>query len=125
MRIAGMALVALSGAAIALGLWTIGGPEQARREQRDAQRLTDLRMMARHYRCLNEHSQVTGAATPLCPLSETPTDPLNGAAYTITQSDERLVQICAEFETTLSARGISDSFDPVTGCLTISLSDGG
>lgn len=124
MRIAGLALVALSATAIALGLWTVGGPEQARREQRDAQRLSDLRAIARHYRCLHDHAQNTDAVTPVCPRPENSGDPRDGAVYAVSQPEDGLVQICAEFETPLSTHGFMNGFDPETGCLTVSLPPG-
>ncbi|MCC5963280.1 MAG: hypothetical protein JJU09_09135 [Rhodobacteraceae bacterium] len=119
MRAAGIALVALAVVAVALGLWTIGGPEQARSENRDAQRMSDLHAMARHVRCLDDQGLDLTAESPLCPLPEARSDPKTGAPYDISTPQDGIVTICAAFETAQTTRALG--FDAETGCLTVAL----
>ena len=119
MRAAGIALVALAVVAVALGLWTIGGPEQARSENRDAQRMSDLHAMARHVRCLDANGLDPRAESPLCPLPEARRDPQTDAPYHISTPEDGIVTICAAFETAQSTR--APGFDADTGCLSIAL----
>ena len=73
------ALLALACAlAVLAGLWTIGGPEQARSERRDSQRLRDIIALAHHAACLKGHAQPVDGAHPDCPAPERRTDPLSG-----------------------------------------------
>ena len=106
--------------AVAAGLWTIGGPLQARAERRDAQRLYDLRTLAYHLACLRQHGQPAEGQDPRCPEPRSHLDPFTGAPYRIDQGADGMIRVCSEFETdrrqfALLPRG---EFDADTGCLT-------
>lgn len=47
----GQMLVPFSVVMIGAGLWQVGGPEQARMEQRDMIRMQDVRALVNHKRC--------------------------------------------------------------------------
>lgn len=123
MRLAGVGLVVLAVLAIGLGLWTTGGPEQARRDTRDSQRMSDLRALVTHLRCLDTHGLEMGAQSPLCPERPTREDPLTGEPYEITQPEARVVRLCARFENDPPRQIGGAGFDPETGCLTIAFHD--
>ena len=129
------ALVGAAGAVAAvcvvLGLAMAGGPGEARREQRDATRLSDLREIANAFVC---HGEAAAAAEPadLAGLSpaclwparaEALRDPSSGAAYRIQRAD-RLVRVCGEFEGAAARRDQGfPPFDPATGCVTVTYPD--
>ncbi|MCC1481035.1 hypothetical protein [Roseibaca sp. Y0-43] len=75
---------------IALGLWQVGGPEQARLEERDAQRMNDLQSLAFYLGC--EQRRAAGAETDCGPRPRD-TDRFTGQPFTVTQT-----QACAQFE---------------------------
>ncbi|MCL1627681.1 MULTISPECIES: hypothetical protein [Roseinatronobacter] len=75
---------------IGLGLWQVGGPEQARSEQRDAQRLNDLRALAAYLTC---EKMRKGGADFICGTYPRDTDRFTQQPFTVTQT-----QVCAEFE---------------------------
>ncbi len=123
MRSARVALIGLAAGMIGLGLWTVGGPEQARAERRDQMRRTDLHSLARHLACLHREGLEPDARTPACPETARRTDPLTGAPYRVEALSAQLVHVCAEFETGLPRQGWGprDDFDPDTGCLVLAL----
>lgn len=85
-KLAGLMLVGLSAAAIGLGLWQVGGPEQARAERRDEMRLADLRAHMAYRRCMTEGEAPCGEPPPLL-------DAFTGAPYRLEVS-----RVCADFE---------------------------
>lgn len=75
---------------IALGLWQVGGPQQARMEQRDAQRMNDLLALAAFLECdtaADEENRKTCGPRPR------DTDRFTGAPFDITDT-----RLCASFE---------------------------
>lgn len=124
----------LVGLAIVAGMMLVGGPDTGRRDRRDAQRLSDLRIIAEALIC---HS--SGHAEPLRPMALaeiTPAclstdragglrDPGTGAAYRIARPDPLLATVCADFEhaggRAAEAYPGWPPFDPATGCVTATL----
>lgn len=51
-----MALLVVS--AIGAGLYSVGGPKQARMEKEDRELLSDMRVLARHLRCSDQDEEV-------------------------------------------------------------------
>ena len=83
-------LVPFTFAMIALGLWQVGGPEQARIEQRDEQRMTDLLALAAFLKCdALPEIEMRNACGPR-PID---TDRFTGAPFKITDTT-----VCASFE---------------------------
>lgn len=123
MRLAAVGLVVLAALAIGLGLWVTGGAEQARRDTRDAQRMADLRALAMHMRCLDQHGLTIPAQSPFCPQNPTRHDPLTGAPYEVTRPSPWILRLCAQFENDPPHQHAAAGFDPETGCLTISLAN--
>ena len=118
---------------LAAGLWSSGGPGQARRDRVDEQRLNDLTQIAEALQC---HRQPASAGplpetltldslTGSCPgwsalTADILTDPLTGAAYAYHRLDGTRFEICATFYNAAraSARSpLSFPFDAATGCL--------
>ncbi|CUX83672.1 MAG: hypothetical protein HLUCCA05_05400 [Roseibaca calidilacus] len=95
---------------IALGLWQVGGPEQARRDYRDDQRASDLYSLAAHIRC--ERSQQAQAELP-CGTAPRDRDRFTNAPYRITPDE-----ICAQFENPVRIASLHNG-DIVAGCLSI------
>lgn len=89
-RILSRLLVPFAVLMIGLGLWQVGGPEQARSEQRDAQRLNDLRDLAAYLTCEKRRE---GGADLVCGTRPRDTDRFIEQPFTVTQT-----QVCAEFE---------------------------
>lgn len=75
---------------IALGLWQVGGPEQARREYRDDQRVADLHAMAAHLSCLSRNRDDGDLR---CANPPTGRDRFTDQPFTITED-----RVCAQFE---------------------------
>ncbi len=118
-RMAG-ALVLCCALAVGAGLWTIGGPFQARIERRDSQRLDDIRWIARHAACLREHGHAPDGNDPRCAEPERRADPYSGKPYAVDASMDGMIRVCAEFETNAhrSSRFRIGDFDPNSGCVT-------
>ncbi len=123
MRLASLALIALAAGAIALGVWTVGGPEQARAERRDQQRMNDLHSLAHHLACLHRQGLESDARSEACPEAARRPDPLTGAPYRAEAASAAFVRVCADFETRMPRHWWAwrDDFDPETGCLVVSL----
>ncbi len=119
MRAPALALVALSVAVVIGAVMTIGGPEQARAERRDAQRMSDLNALGRHLTCLLDRGlaldDTSDACTPPPPL----TDPKTGAPYQVTRTAPDIVRACAEFERPARSDALAyrADFDRDAGCL--------
>jgi hypothetical protein len=92
--------------AVALGLgWgfsVVGGPEHARKEQRDARRASDLADLGRYHQCrLRQDPRRAGDGTPIACTSEGATertDPSKGEAYRFAETGEGRFEVCATFE---------------------------
>lgn len=98
MRASLIALTLLVAASILAGLWTVGGPVQARSDRRDAIRLDDLHILHWHLRCLLRTGHSIDASAPDCPSRPRDRDPFTDQLYRIElQSGSDLV-LCAEFE---------------------------
>jgi hypothetical protein len=122
MRSASLALIGLTVGLIVLALWTIGGPEQARAERRDQERMNDLHSLAQHLICLNRQGLEPGDRSEACPdAARRPNDPLADDPYRVEAVSEEFVRVCANFETGLTGHwwGNSNDFDLETGCLTV------
>lgn len=89
-RVLSRLLVPFTVLMIGLGLWQVGGPEQARSEQRDDQRMNDLRTLASFLICQNRRE--VGADYDCGPRPRD-TDRFVEQPFTVTQT-----QVCAEFE---------------------------
>lgn len=92
------ALIFSCALAVGAGLWTIGGPAQARAERRDSQRMFDIGAIARHTLCLQQHAVPATATDPRCPSPARMADPLTAQPYTIEQTIDGQVRVCALFE---------------------------
>ena len=116
MRATGFTLIAVAAGVIGLGLWTVGGPGQARAERRDEVRMADLRDLGRHQACLQRQGLAPGDRSDSC-RGETRRDPLSGDPYRVEIAGG--LRVCARFETGLPRQRWAerDGFDPDTGCL--------
>jgi len=123
MRLAVIGLVTLAALAIGLGLWITGGAEQARRDARDDQRISDLRTLALHLRCLDKQGLAITAHSPRCQPPAPRNDPLTGEAYEVTRPAPSTLRLCARFENDPPRQSAVSGFNPETGCLTISLAE--
>lgn len=126
MRSASLALIGLTVGLIVLGLLTIGGPEQARAEQRDQERMNDLQSLAQHLICLNRQGLEADDRSEACPEAARGLyDPLTGDHYRVDAVSEGFVRVCARFETKFVGRWLvnSNDFDIDTGCLTVRMRD--
>lgn len=105
--------------AVAAGLWTIGGPGQARSERRDSQRMSDISALARHAVCLRDHGRAIDASHSNCPPPAQRTDPLSGELYQVDETISGEIRICARFENEMPPARVPRpmDFDPDTGCL--------
>lgn len=101
-RLAGLGLVALALLLVLLGLWQVGGPETARRELRDDQRLQDLIDFARHLSCTSAQAD---AAEQFCGAA-----PRDRDRYTQQPFQVRGDQVCAVFETALTPEQVEHRF---------------
>ena len=118
----------LVGGALAWGVATVGGPGQARAEQRDETRYRELRGLAEYHRCqpeLDPPAPVTprrrGCEPPGVPKPDSTDDPLTGVPYRVETLDPDAFQVCGTFERPQSRRPWYDrsgfSFDGQEGCL--------
>ena len=126
-RPASLALILLVAAAVALGLWTVGGPMQGRAEARDETRYRDLLALQRQVRCLADAAggRLPGTLeeTQSCHIAERYADPYTGAPYRYERLSESGYRLCAGFETARSGdftTGTEVKFDAEAGCLVIS-----
>jgi hypothetical protein len=87
-RLLSRLLVPFTVVLIGLGLWQVGGPDQARIEQRDDRRLNDLRALASHLVCL-ERAQTADD----CGIRPRDTDRFTGEPFAIREE-----AVCAHFE---------------------------
>ncbi|MBK5926935.1 hypothetical protein [Rhodobaculum claviforme] len=125
MRITSLALIGVVAGVIGLGVWTVGGPGQARAERRDQERMGDLSTLARHLACLQRQGLEADERSESCPGVARRTDPLSGDPYHVDAAD--VVRVCARFETRLPRQrwGNRDDFDPDEGCLVVGARDTG
>ncbi|MFQ8429829.1 hypothetical protein [Amaricoccus sp. W119] len=118
-------------AVLAASLSLIGGPGSGRRDRRDADRLSDMREIARALICQGDAEASPAQPADLAEISPaclSPDDaadlrdPSSGAAYAITWSDARTARVCGELEDRSRAwtRGWPP-FDASTGCVTAAL----
>lgn len=123
-------LIALCAAAAVLaGLVVGGGPMQARKENRDQDRLGDLLQISANIDCqvgvlrrLPDAPQTTEA----CPTALRLTDPHTGAPYDYARIDSHHWRICAAFELPqqIEPNPYGAQFDPERGCMVFSLPPG-
>ncbi|MEW9921509.1 hypothetical protein AB2B41_18015 [Marimonas sp. MJW-29] len=93
-------VVLLVGAAVIAGLMIVGGPGQARMEQRDRERLDHLRQLAEHERCrlVAKGEAVPDRCRQVIALEDL-RDPLTDAAYVTRMVGKTMFEVCAELET--------------------------
>ena len=101
-RVAGFGLVALAVGMVALGLVQVGGPETARREARDEQRLQDLIGYANHLSCTRAQAQ---DAERFCGAV-----PIASDRFTKVPFDIQGNLVCATFETALDEDQVAQRF---------------
>ena len=129
-------VLAAVGAAVVAGLFTIGGPREARREKFDLHRYDDLAFIARALLCANRRiahpvlpeklnvdslrAYCSGTEVTAAQL----TDKETGAPYAYTRQNDDTFSVCASFHdakriATLHPRGANAAFafDPDTGCV--------
>lgn len=104
----GKMLVPFSLVMIAAGLWQVGGPEQARMEQRDMIRMQDVRALASYLRCKSPDGPAQGRE---CGPMPDRTDRFTNLPFTV--DDDR---VCAQFE---QPEQVIDTLDSqfTQGCL--------
>lgn len=98
---ASWAIVLVGGAVMIAGLAVVGGPGQARKEQRDETRMAHLRELGAHATCLATQSGALSArmdTTADCGSPPDVSDPLTGQPYQIELLDSGNLRICAEME---------------------------
>lgn len=76
---------------LALGLWQVGGPEQARMERRDEQRMADLFALVTFLDC---KALPDGKPQKSCGTKPSDTDRFTGLRFDISDT-----KVCADFET--------------------------
>ncbi len=118
-----VALAAVTAVGIGAGLYATGGPEYARKIQRDEIRIDHLQQLMSTVDCtarsgggkLPETLDPANDCAPLPPL----TDPGSDEPYRYLRTGTGTYQLCAGFETDMSWRNGFDlaDFDPATGCL--------
>lgn len=101
MRAPLIALSALVLSGVLAGLWTVGGPNQARSERRDAIRLDDLNALNWHLRCLDRTGEGLDRDAADCPERPRDHDPFTGELYRIEILSDGGIRLCAEFENDL------------------------
>ena len=121
MRAPAIALIVLSLGVVVGAVATIGGPEQARAERRDAQRMTDLNALGRHLNCLLDQGLALDDPSDVCPQPPRVTDPKTDMPYQITRTAPDIARVCAEFErpARTDAFAYRADFDRDTGCLIV------
>lgn len=123
------AAVLVSGAVVAAAvvatLWVFGGPEESRRTERDARRLSHLSALAGALQC---HHEVRAEppqplrAEDIAPACLAPSeaadlrDPLTGAPYAIAWAADGL-RVCAAFEGVPPPGWMGQGFDRTSGCI--------
>ncbi|MBW7921893.1 MAG: hypothetical protein H3C51_07310 [Rubellimicrobium sp.] len=117
-------LVLLTLAALALALWTGGGPAAGQREARDATRLDDLQALAGFALCLADEDGAVPDTLhdhPACAPMPRLADPYDGTPYGYARIPDDSFRLCATFEAPdmVPVRsGPTGRFDPASGCLT-------
>lgn len=96
-----LSVLVLSG--VLAGLWTVGGPNQARSERRDAIRLDDLNALNWHLRCLDRTGEGLDRDVADCPERPRDHDPFTGELYRIEVLSTGHLLLCAQFENDLPA----------------------
>jgi hypothetical protein len=127
--VAGAGLVAA--AAVALGLAAVGGPGEARREQRDRIRLEHMREIAGAFDCHARSAPsvpegIEGLSPACLPAARAGElrDPASGAPYRVEHPEPDVVRVCAAFETDarrLERYPAAPPFDPDAGCISAAL----
>lgn len=129
-RLGRLGLTLLTIVALALALWTTGGPGAGQREARDATRIDDLQALASYALCL-EHED--GALPdllriePVCAPDPRRDDPFTGEEYSYTRLSAESFRLCAGFEQPdrLTTWGTpARRFDPASGCLIVHRPEG-
>lgn len=107
------------GGAVIGGLLAVGGPGQARMEQRDRERLADLRRLGEHERC--KAIAAAGGASDRCRIVssvEELRDPLTDEAYVVRTPDDATFEVCATLESAPDRLGrIGMHIDGQLACL--------
>lgn len=121
MRAPALALILLCFGVVVAAVATIGGPEQARAERRDAQRMTDLNALGRHLNCLLDQGLALDDSSDVCPPPPRVVDPKTEIPYQITQISADIARACAEFErpARTDAFAYRADFDRDAGCLIV------
>lgn len=124
-----LGLAVLSAGAVALALWSMGGPRTGQAEARDTARMEDLRRLAGFVRCVanadGETLPETLAPDSRCMSTPPLTDRFDGTPYRYEVTSPRGFSLCAGFERAEALRVHGDAgrmFDPETGCLNVTLS---
>jgi hypothetical protein len=110
-RTAGLGLVVFALAVMGLGLWQVGGPEQARTEARDQQRLEDLRAYADHLTCTAQRA--------LDPQMTCWGPPMASDRFTLVPFELHEDRVCATFETESVRNSLEGHLTPpvTEGCI--------
>lgn len=126
MRLALLGLFGLALAAIAAAFWTIGGPIQARSEQRDMIRMQDLNALYRHIDCLARDDSAAPDESSACGPRPRDADPFTGELYRIEDASARMIVLCAGFENNQTPHQLyfAQNFDAARGCVTYRRADG-
>lgn len=121
--------------ALVFGLWSIGGPGQARRDQGDTSRYGALTRISSVLQCRARPANVPPPEPPevltieslleYCPghmrlPSDVLLDPVTGVPFSYRRSGAQGFELCADFnnpERAFDRFSWSYPFDPVTGCL--------
>jgi hypothetical protein len=132
-RTIALLMSALALAAVAGGLWVAGGPEYARKTERDRDRYNDLANLAVTTSCGRDSApdSLPREDAETCDVRVVDpsrpnrirgrTDPLTGEAYRFEKIDQTSFRVCADFETDYKPYSYGDyreDFDPETGCIT-------
>lgn len=98
-RVLLVVMLLVVGGAVIGGLLVVGGPSQARMEQRDNERFSDLRRLGEHERC--KAIVAAGGASDRCRTVvsvEDLRDPLTDKPYIIRSPDDAMFEVCADIE---------------------------
>jgi hypothetical protein len=118
-----LAAVAVA-AAIAAGIWSVGGPRQGAAERRDEARYRDLLELRQQVYCLTDAAggalPETLGETDACHIARRYEDPYTGAAYRYERLSDTAFRLCAGFEAPDVTRFSNQNFDAETGCLNFS-----